>query len=61
MAIDLLEPKLTFRALSDEDEDDDALVDTDTDKDDDDDADDDDDSASVNDDPAVEMGGEDQE
>lgn len=32
MAIDLLDPKLTFRPLTDEDEEDDATIDDDADK-----------------------------
>ena len=61
MAIDLLEPKLTFRALSDEDEEDDAKVDNDTDEVKDGDPEDDDDEVTADENPAVDTGEEEPE
>ena len=61
METDLLETKLTFRALSDEDEEDDATVDDDTDTVKDDDTEDDDDELTEDENPAVDTGEEEQE
>jgi hypothetical protein len=61
MATDLLETKLTFRALSDEDEEDDAKVDDDTDEDKDADSEDEDDELTEDENPAVDTGEEEPE
>jgi hypothetical protein len=61
MTTDLLETKLTFRALSDEDEEDDAKVDDDADKDKDDDLEDDSDEVEGDETIAVDTGEEEQE